>query len=309
VIKYVIYGPTMIDDIQLPDGSIAHDIVGGGGPQAAFAAAFWSDEVGLMTRTGTDFPEALEPIIRGGGYDLQGWHRFAHIPTPHTIMAYDEKEIPSESNERWTWRTAFYALINTPIEIPEPYQGAIMAHLVVDKPLDHVVQSWFKAREDRQATISIEPIFDFHHWTNRDEMTALSREGDAITPDWLAASNGAQSQDPLEVMRHWITTGPEMIAIRHGARGSYVWDRQHDEIWHVPICPVTVRDVTGAGNAYGGGMAMGWMETRDARMAGCYGTVSASFLVEHIGIPMMTETTRETAHRRLEKALEQARRL
>nr|OQO17112.1 hypothetical protein B0A51_16206 [Rachicladosporium sp. CCFEE 5018] len=44
-------------------------------------------------------------------------------------------------------------------------------------------------------------------------------------------------------------------------------------------------DPTGAGNAFLGGFAMGWLETKDLVRAAAYGTVAASFAVEVVGLP------------------------
>ena len=124
-----------------------------------------------------------------------------------------------------------------------------------------------------------------------------------MTPDWPTASGVAGSDDPKQVVAHWSTLGPAAVAIRHGARGSYVWGRERDEAWHVPAVPVEVVDPTGAGNAYGGGWCVGWTETRDARLAGCQGAVSASILVGCAGLPPMSEAVRQRARLLLDDAL------
>jgi ribokinase len=110
-------------------------------------------------------------------------------------------------------------------------------------------------------------------------------------------------------MKHWIRLGARAVAIRHSHHGSYAWDRDHDRIWHIPIIPIQVVDPTGAGNSYGGGWCVGWTETCDSRMAGCRGTVSASFLVERIGLPAVTPEVRQLSRERLEYALEHVREL
>jgi hypothetical protein len=54
MLDYIIYGKIIIDTIGLLDGSVVHNILGGGGPQGAFGARLWSDSVGILTRSGTD---------------------------------------------------------------------------------------------------------------------------------------------------------------------------------------------------------------------------------------------------------------
>jgi sugar/nucleoside kinase (ribokinase family) len=46
-----------------------------------------------------------------------------------------------------------------------------------------------------------------------------------------------------------------------------------------------VVDPTGAGNAFLGAFAIGYLETRDLVHAACYGNVGASFALEQIGVP------------------------
>jgi sugar/nucleoside kinase (ribokinase family) len=100
-----------------------------------------------------------------------------------------------------------------------------------------------------------------------------------------------------------------MIAVRDGPRGSYVWDRDHDHMWHVPPAPVEVVDPTGAGNSYGGGLCVGWAKTQEARLAGCYGAVSAKFLVERVGLPKMSASLQAEAQRVLAETVATVKRL
>ena len=68
-------------------------------------------------------------------------------------------------------------------------------------------------------------------------------------------------------------------------------------------------DPTGAGNAYGGGLCVGWTETRDIRRAGCYAAISASMLVRQLGLPAMSAAVQREAQALLPRAIAAARRL
>ena len=70
-----------------------------------------------------------------------------------------------------------------------------------------------------------------------------------------------------------------------------------------------VVDPTGAGNAYGGGLCVGWTETGDARQAGCYGAISAAMLVRQVGLPRMSTELRHEAERLVEQTVAATRRL
>ena len=117
------------------------------------------------------------------------------------------------------------------------------------------------------------------------------------------------SDDPLAVMKYWSKLGSRLVAVRHGEHGSYAWDRDHDRIYHIPATPVNVVDVTGAGNAYGGGLCYGWVATGDARQAGCHGAVSAWFLVGRVGLPAIESGLRVKANELLEQTLDSVREL
>jgi len=66
-------------------------------------------------------------------------------------------------------------------------------------------------------------------------------------------------------------------------------------MWHVPVLPVAVVDPTGAGNSYSAGFCVGWTEQQNARTAGCYGTISARYLVERVGLPSWSDQRRVEA--------------
>jgi len=163
-----------------------------------------------------------------------------------------------------------------------------------------------RALRQRGALWSLEPIFDADSCPDQPALLELAGQVDIVTPDWPAASAFAGSDDPRAVLRYWSAVGAQAVAIRHGARGSYVWDRRHGQAWHVPILPVQVVVPTGAGNAYGGGWCVGWQRFGDARLAGCYATVAAALMVSHAGMPALDAETRRQAQSLLEIAQSQA---
>ena len=121
--------------------------------------------------------------------------------------------------------------------------------------------------------------------------------------DRPSATRLSGSDDPAGVIRFWAALGPDAIAIRRGAYGSYVWERRSGQAWHVPILPVEVVDPTGAGNAYGGGYVAGWLHSHDARLAACQATVAAALMLGTSGMPQLNTAARQQASRLLELAL------
>lgn len=312
MVDYAIYGKIIIDNIRLTDGSIVRNVLGGGGPQGAFGARVWSPSVGLLTRSGVDIGDEPGTMLKRIGFDLEGWVMYADLPTPRTLMQYDEKEYISREKDvhkaMHNVGSAIRNIIGRPIPIPESYQKARVIHLITEFTQEPMSLDAMKLR--RQGSIySLEPIIDFRMWTNKQEMIGFMPEVDIVSPDWPSASGFADSEDPLMVMKFWSKLGAKAVSVRHGHHGSYAWDQVHDQIWHIPPVPVAVVDPTGAGNAYGGGWCVGWDQNRDALYAGCYGAISAHFLVETVGMPPVTPELEAKARRLLESTLAFATRL
>ena len=309
---YLIYGKIIIDDIRLADGQVARDILGGGGPQAAFGARLWSDSIGFLTRSGTDIDPNHVQTLQNLNVDLQGWHKYPDIPTPKTRLIYDENEYMVSDRggvlDMVVSREDWYRLLGQALVLPAAYRQPRLIHLITEFHDEPMVKTALTLRK-QGAIFSLEPLIDTHDWHNRDGILNLLPEVDVVTPDWPSASGIAGSDDPKQVLAYWARLGPALIAIRHGQYGSYVWDRRHDQMWHIPIIPVNVVDPTGAGNCYGGGLAVGWAISQEARTAGCYGAVSAKFMIEQAGLPHLSSTLQAGAQRLLAEALAAARQL
>jgi sugar/nucleoside kinase (ribokinase family) len=306
MVAYVVYGKIIIDDIVV-GGDVVRSVLGGGGPQAAFGARLWSNSVGFLSRSGSDLAAAHREALRGLDIDLSGWRQFPAIPTPRTLMRYDAEE--RLTGGLLTSQDDWERLLEEPLALPPAYQNPRAIHLVTEFPDEPMVHTALDLRS--QGTIfSLEPLpFGPSATTSFGEMLELIAQVDVVTPDWPTASAVASSDDPARVLHHWSRLGPELIAIRHGARGSYVWSRESDEAWHIPAVPTDVVDPTGAGNAYGGGLCVGWTESGNARHAGCYGAVAASMLIRQVGFHSMSLALRQEAESHVAPALAAASRM
>lgn len=297
----LVYGKIIVDSIRLRSGALVRSQLGGGGPQAAFGARLWHAPVALLTRSGTNLEPEHEQALRQLDLDLDGWMRADDLPTPRGLMEYDQDEY-LHSHGIQTSRAAWFELLARPIPLTPRHQQAAGIHLITEFADEPMVVS-ARDLQRRGAFVSLEPIFADHSCTDPAALFGLVRQVDIVTPDWPAATAFAASDQPAEVLRFWATLGPAAVAIRHGAHGSYVWNRASDQAWHIPALTVPLVDPTGAGNAYGGGWCAGWQHTQDARVAGCYGTVAAALTVSCAGMPALSEAARQQAAALLDQAL------
>lgn len=274
MIEVVIYGKIIIDDLRRLDGTVAGGLLGGGGPQAGFGARLWSDSVGLVTRVGPDLAERHRRDLEKLQVDLSG---VTVVPHVRTLRAPDGDQ-PATGTDNWQ------RMLAVPVGIPAGYRRPRVVHLITEYADEPMVEAALAMRR-AGALLSLEPLIDHDRWTNAEQMMGLLRRVDVVTPDWPSASGLAASTDPALVLRYWARTGPALVAVRHCEHGSYLWSAAGGRSWHIPAVPVRVADPTGAGNSYGGGLCAAWFGTRDPVLAGVHAAVSASFMLELVGMP------------------------
>jgi sugar/nucleoside kinase (ribokinase family) len=304
----LVYGKIIIDDIRLESGEIVREVLGGGGPQGAFGARLWHPSVGLLTRSGVDMPSRIREDLEYIDVDLSGWVQYDDLPTPRGLMAYDDNQYMlgdvriKKRNELSLNKMG--EMLARDIPIPEQFQHPKLIHLITEYTLETMADEALKMKE-AGAIYSLEPIIDYRQWSNKEKMMAYFPKVDVITPDWPSASGMAGSDDPIKVLKFWKRFNTDLVAVRDGMRGSYVWEKNRDQMWHIPIVKINAVDPTGCGNAYGGGLAANWAINHDGKIAGCCGTVSASFLAETVGVPRITKPMEELAKKRLEQMIDE----
>lgn len=108
------------------------------------------------------------------------------------------------------------------------------------------------------------------------------------------------SKDLVAAAREFAEAGPSVIAIKMSVEGSLVYVKETQQFFKVPIYPCRTVDPTGAGDSYCGGFLACFLKTKDPILSACYGTVSSSFVVEHIGALNTFESDFFEAEKRLE---------
>lgn len=285
----------IIDDIVFPDGQTAMGVLGGGGPQTAFGLKLWAEGVGLVGGVGSDLPPAALAWLEASGIDTQGLRHSAQWPTPRAWQILE-----ADGRRTQVWRIsgpAIGAQLGRRMEyLPPTYRQAHGFHLGVHS--EEPGLDFMKAVRSAGAVISIEPFRPSARPLSEIELRALVSTGQIFSPNEAEAASLVGPGEPLELIRRLVVAGAEIVALRQGEKGATVHRAQSGETWHIPVFETSVIDTTGAGNAFCGGFLAGWVQTGDLRLAGLYGTVAASFLVEQVGLPAVGRR-RDEAKRRL----------
>ncbi len=294
MIDFVTFG-IIIDDVVLPDGRVAGGLLGGGGPQTAFGLRLWSERVGLVARVGADLPETARAWLREAGIDTRGVRETA-LPT---LRAWQRLDAAGRRQHQWQVPPEVIAgqLERSVGDVPEAYGRVRGWHLGLhpDEP-DLGLLAGLRARG---GSVSVEPFRPAQRPLSPAALRALLGATDVFSPNAAGAASLVGLGPALDLARNLVAAGAGVVALRLGEEGSLAVEGGSRRAVRIPVVPVKVADPVGAGNAYCGGFLAGWVETRDLAEAGARGAVAASFVVEQIGLPKLTDSLRARALERL----------
>ena len=147
------------------------------------------------------------------------------------------------------------------------------------------------------AAVVFEPV-DAYLDLDRAAWAPLLRECDVFSPnlDEAAILTGAAS--PADMASALVDWGADRVVIRMAEQGVWVQDKPGNR-WRIPAVPTQVVDVTGAGNAYCGGLLAGLVENLPFLESALRGLVGASFAIEQVGVPETLVPSSPEANRRL----------
>ena len=98
--------------------------------------------------------------------------------------------------------------------------------------------------------------------------------------DWERLYN-KQLDDPQTVIQHFLEMGVRELCLTLGAKGCYVANEQEQHF--VPARKVTVRDTTGAGDAFWSGYLAAKLEGKSLLECALAGRRMAEIKLAHVG--------------------------
>ena len=280
------------------------DQLGGSAVYSAVGAGIWSRAVGLVSRIGTNFRRDWIGALAEHGFDTDGVrsaeseqeHRrfFAYRPSEDSVVHSDPASqfarighrLPAQLRDYDEHRaldspSQFGPLAARPDELPPAYQRARAMHVA---PCDFVTHRTMPAaaRALGIRTITCDPDERYMQASYQAEVRLIVSGLDAFLPSEAKTTNFFRTEvdDMWEAAEGFAAMGAAIVVIKRGAHGQYVFDAGARTRWHVPAYPTRVADVTGAGDAYGGGFLVGLADTGDAVEAALRGSISASLVIE-----------------------------
>jgi ribokinase len=277
--RLVVLGQLSVDDVVLPDGQTSMGSCGGDATYAALGAALWTPPVGMVAPRGSGFPTEHLDAIGRRGVDRRGVTD-APGPAIRYWVLYE-----TDGRRTFVQRSPTSAFADTaplPEQVPAAYRAAACFHLAAMpfasvEALITAIRSW-----SGTALITLD--------THEDEIAGFQDRIAAILPSINAFVPSREEvttwfgwDDPERAIGELGALGQRFTIIKMGADGSLVHDAASDRRWHVGLAPGPVVDVTGAGDAFCGGLAAGLLLGDAPADAARRGAASASLAIGGFG--------------------------
>lgn len=300
-IQFVIFGKLTREFFLPASGQPRLDVAGGSLLYAAAGLGVWESGVGLVGRVGNDYPRAWLNEAKRRGFDTSGVRILPQDLDVREFAAYNESleanrvnpvshfarrgmTVPKSLLGYQPDRKPDEALRLTVRDISDDYLTARAAYIC---PMDLVTQTQLIAGLKRGTVHSfvLDPSPVTMTPTSRRELPALLNGVTAFLPSEAQMRNlfQAETHDLWEMAEAVSLYGCEYVVIKRGVHGQLLYDADAKRKWEIPAYPSRVEDVTGAGDAFGGGFVSGLCKDYDPLEGVLRGNVSASLMLEGQG--------------------------
>ena len=261
----------------------------------------WESGVGLVGRVGNDYPREWLNDVKSHGFDTAGIRILPQDVDVRDFVAYTESFEANRVNpvshfarREMTFPKALLGYqadkktdkdINLTVrDMPDDYLTARAAYLC---PMDLITQTQLIAGLKRGYVHSfiLDPSPVTMTPASRRELPALLNGVTALLPSEEEMRNLFQSEthDLWEMAEAVSLYGCGYVVIKRGAQGQLLYDAGAKRRWEIPAYPSRMQDITGMGDAFGGGFVAGFCKDYDPLDGVLYGNISASLKLEGHG--------------------------
>jgi sugar/nucleoside kinase (ribokinase family) len=289
----LVVGSIALDTVKTPVEEHS-DLLGGSASYAATAASFFSP-VKLVGVVGSDFPETEFDFWKARKIDSHGVQR-VQGPTFRWSGEY-----AWDLNTRETRSVALNVFEKFEPKLPQTYRKTDFVLLANIAPS---LQAHVLEQMDRPRFV-VADTMDLWIETARADLDALLPHVDLLIVNDSEAREMTKETSLIKAGRRIRKMGPGYVAIKKGEHGALLFGE--DEFFSCGAYPLEdIRDPTGAGDTFAGGMA-GYLagttknvHFTDLRKAMIYGSVLASFAVEEFSLERLRHLSSEEIDERYE---------
>ena len=298
----LVVGSIAMDTLRTPYGE-ARDELGGAATFFSVVASFFVP-VRLVGVVGEDFPKEFNKVFASRHIDTAG---MVVVPGGKTFRWHGSYQ--GAMNEAKTEHVALNVLGDFRPSIPKNFRDTRLVFLANGSP---VTQASVLDQVEKPELVVADTM---NLWieTQRDSLLALLKRVDGLVLNEGEARMLTGEHNLILAGRKVLALGPKFVVIKKGEHGSLLvispteqtqMDLAHN-VCPLPAYPATeVRDPTGAGDSFAGGMmgylaSAGTYDFQHLIRAMAYGTVTASFAIEDFGLRRFENLSIDEIDRRL----------
>ena len=272
----LVVGSLAYDDVQTPYER-RRDVLGGAASYFSLAARLYAP-VRLMGVVGDDFRESDLERLRSRGVDIAGVER-AKGRSFRWLGRYDHDLVTAE-----TINTDLGVFGDWDPHVPAAFTDSEFVFLANILP-----EIQLRMLEQVRAPVAV-ALDTMNYWIERerDALTKVMSRVNIVTINEAEARQFCGTNNVIRAARQILALGPRAVVIKRAEYGALLLTK--DRTFWTPAYPLEeVRDPTGAGDAFAGGLLghlarSGTVDDRTLCRAVLHGTVCASFAVEQFSV-------------------------
>ena len=277
----VTVGWLTLDDIVLPNRTYEQNVIGGGALYSAIGARIWNDSVGIHSVTGRPHADYIRAAIDEWGIDTTGISAIDGNGLQLWILHESEtgkQQIPKLSS------SSALEMDRGRGPLPAAYETAGRGFHIAPQGSPSTLANIAKlAGLASRPILTLDVLSDAYVDPRLYQDLGFLRGVTAFLP---SDAEVTRLWEPADIPA-WLVEQARAfdchVAVKLGGQGSVLCEAGGRVLHRVPIFPVSVKDTTGAGDAYCGGFLAGLVAKRPARECAAMGTVSSSYVVEARG--------------------------
>ncbi|MDQ6671929.1 MAG: PfkB family carbohydrate kinase [Chloroflexota bacterium] len=291
----LVIGSIALDTLETPFGKV-EDELGGAGSYFSYAASALTP-VQLVGVVGSDFPERHVATLRSHGVDVQGLQRVEGGKTFRWSARYEY-----DMNVAHTLDTQLNVFGEFRPNLPDSYRDTEFVYLANITPR---VQLEVLEQVRSPRFVGLDSMnFWIGNPDTRKDLTRVIERVNAVFMNDAEIRQYTGKYNLFEAARSVLALGPQVVLMKKGEHGAVAVSREG--VFVAAAYPLeAVKDPTGAGDSFAGGLMGHLAQSGDTSWAGIkralvFGSVIASFAVEAFGVEGLLHMRREAIEERFE---------
>ncbi|HEY8367009.1 MAG TPA: PfkB family carbohydrate kinase [Bacteroidia bacterium] len=291
----LVIGTVAFDNLETPFGK-EDMVVGGAATYASLSAAYFKNDIRIVSVVGDDFPESFlntfrEKNINTEGLQIkQGEKSFFWAGKYHLDM-----------NTRDTLDTQLNVLADFDPIVPESSRNCDF--LLLGNLMPKLQRRVLEQMNQRPKLVVMDTM-NFWMETAWDDLIDMIGKVDVLTINDEEARLLSKEYSLVKAAKKIMAMGPKYLIIKKGENGALLF--HENQVFYAPALPLEeVFDPTGAGDTFAGGFIGYLAKSNDIsfdnmKRAIIYGATMASFTVEKFGTKRLLEVTEAEVEERLQ---------